>query len=123
MGSNPINLGVRFILELIALGAMGMWGWKLSDNWMRFILAIAIPLIAMFIWGTFAIPDDPSRSGEAPIPVSGLIRLLIECSFFGFAVWIFHDLGMSRWSIWMGIITIAHYAFSYDRVIWMLNKV
>ena len=122
MGSNPINLTIRFLLELTALFAMGMWGWKLSDNWMRFILVIAIPIIAMVIWGTFAVPDDPSRSGQAPIQVSGVIRLLIEFTFFSFAVWIFQDLGLLKLSLWFGVITIIHYAISYDRIIWLLTR-
>ncbi len=33
MGSHPINLAVRFILELIALASSGFWAWKQSDGW------------------------------------------------------------------------------------------
>ena len=40
MGTNPINLGVRFILELVALYAFGRWGWNQSTGWLRFVLAI-----------------------------------------------------------------------------------
>lgn len=122
MGSNPINLAIRFLLEITALLAMGMWGWKLSGTWMRFVLVIAIPIIAMIIWGTFAVPDDPSRSGEAVVQVSGVIRLLIEFTFFSLAVWMFKDMGLSKLSLWVGIITIIHYAISYDRIIWLLTQ-
>ena len=122
MGSNPINLTVRFLLELTALFAMGMWGWKLSDTWIRFLLVIAIPIIAMIIWGTFAVPDDPSRSGQAPVQVPGMVRLLIEWSFFSFAVWIFQDLGLPKLSWWIGSITFIHYAVSYDRIIWLIAR-
>jgi hypothetical protein len=122
MGSNPINLTIRFLLELTALFAMGAWGWKLSDNWIRFILVIGIPIIAMIIWGTFAVTDDPSRSGQAPVQVPGLIRLIIEFAFFSFAVWIFYDLGLVRLSWWIGAITILHYAISYDRITWLLTR-
>ena len=122
MGSNPINLMIRFLLELNVLLAMGMWGWKLSDNWLRFILAIAIPVIAMTIWGTFAVPDDPSRSGQALVQVSGVIRLLIEFTFFSVSVWMLNDMGLPKWSLWVGIITVVHYAMSYDRIIWLLTQ-
>ncbi|KAA3622559.1 MAG: DUF2568 domain-containing protein [Bacteroidetes bacterium] len=122
MGSNPINLAVRFLLELSALIAMGMWGWKLSDNWTRFIFVIIIPVIAMAIWGTFAVVDDPSRSGQAPVPIPGIVRLLIELAFFSFAVWTLKDLGYEKLSLWMGIIVIVHYAISYDRIIWLLSR-
>ena len=68
MGSHPINLALRFLLELSALFAMGVWGWRYSEGWLRFVLALSIPIIAAVLWGTFAVPDDPSRSGGAPIP-------------------------------------------------------
>jgi hypothetical protein len=81
MGSHPINLILRFILELAALTGMSIWGWKQSDGWFRFVLAIGIPIIAAAIWGTFAVPDDPSRSGKAPVVVPGLLRLGVELVF------------------------------------------
>ncbi len=72
MGSHPINLAVRFILELTALVAAGMWGWHQSEGWLKFLLVITLPLLIAIVWGTFAVPDDPSRSGAAPIPISGI---------------------------------------------------
>lgn len=76
-----LNLAIRFILELTALGMMGFWGWKQTDGWLRFILALGIPIIFMSIWVVFNVPGDPSRSGNAPIVVSGIVRLLIELCF------------------------------------------
>jgi hypothetical protein len=64
LGSNPINLAVRFILEIIGLVALGWWGWNQADGIARFALALGIPLLAAALWGTFAVPDDPSRSGN-----------------------------------------------------------
>ena len=122
MGSNPINLAVRFLLELTILLTMGMWGWKLSDNWMRFILALTIPIIAMIIWGVFAVPEDPSRSGEAPIPVPGAIRLIIELTFFGIGSWMLYNLGYAKVGLVLAIIVVIHYIISYDRIIWLLSR-
>jgi hypothetical protein len=122
MGSHPINLTVRLLLELIALFALGMWGWQLSDNWARFILVIFIPVIAMAIWGTFAVHNDPSRSGRSPVPVPGVIRLLIELAFFAFATWIFYSLGHLKMCWWTGSIAVIHYAVSYDRIRWLLAR-
>ena len=51
MGSHPINLILRFLLEISALVSAGMWGWKQSEGWLRFILAIGIPIIFATIWG------------------------------------------------------------------------
>ncbi len=122
MGTNPINLIFRFLLELTALIAMGMWGWKLSDNWTRIIFSIAIPIFAMVIWGTFAVPNDPSKSGGAIIQVPGFIRLLIEFTFFYIASWMLKDIGLSKLSLWLAFFTLFHYVISYDRIIWLLSK-
>jgi len=122
MGSHPINLAIRFILELSALVSVGVWGWRQNDGWMRFVLAIGIPIILAAIWGTFAVPDDPSRSGGAPIVTSGIVRLIIELAFFGIAVWALYDMEFIKISIALGILVILHYIFSYDRIIWLLSQ-
>ncbi len=122
MGSHPINLGVRLLLEIYALLAMGTWGWRQTDHWFKFILAIGLPLIAAVVWGTFAIANDPSRSGNAPIPVSGIVRLAIEFLFFGFAIWSTYNLGYSSLSWCVAIVVIVHYVVSYDRVLWLLKQ-
>ena len=122
MSSHPINLALRFILELIALFIAGYWGWKQSDTWLRFVWAVAIPLIEAIIWGVFAVPDDPSRSGKAPIPTPGVVRLGLEFIFFIFAVWASYDLGFAGIAWMIGIVVVLHYLFSYDRVKWLISK-
>ena len=32
MGSHPLNLALRFLLELVAIGAVGFWGWRATDS-------------------------------------------------------------------------------------------
>ena len=122
MRSHPANLMLRFLLEVIALVSVGIWGWQQSENWVRFVLAIGIPIAMVIIWGTFAVPDDPSRSGSAPVPTPGIIRLIIELGFFGLAVWALMDMGWSVWSLIMAIVVLAHYVISYDRLTWLLSK-
>ena len=119
MGSHPANLILRFLLELMALGSVGLWGWKQSDNWLRFVLAIGIPMLLAVIWGTFAVPDDPSRSGSAPIVTAGFVRLIIEFGVFGIAIWTLKDMGWFKLSLIMSIIVLVHYIISYDRIIWL----
>jgi hypothetical protein len=46
---------------------------------------ILIPLLAATAWGVFNVKGDPSRSGKAPVPVPGIVRLLLELAFFGSA--------------------------------------
>jgi len=121
MGSHPINLIIRFLIELISLITMGFWGWKQSDGWLQFVLALVLPIIAAVIWGVFAVPDDPSRSGSAPIVVHGILRLTIELAFFAFATWAMYDMGYSNLSWIIGIIVAVHYIISYDRIKWLMN--
>lgn len=122
MGSHPVNLTIRFLLELAALTAMGIWGWKQSDGVLRFILAFGIPIIATAIWGAFAVPDDPSRSGAALIVTPGIVRLLIELTFFAFTTWSLYSLGYTSLNWILGIIVIVHYIVSYNRIIWLLKQ-
>ena len=65
MGSHPINLAIRFVLEMAGLVALGWMGWHYGKGINGYMLAIGIPLVAAMLWGTFAVPDDPSRSSEA----------------------------------------------------------
>lgn len=120
MGSNPINLAVRFLLELTALVALGFWGWSLADGWWGVLPGLGIPLLAAAAWGTFAVPNDPSRSGRAPIPTPGWARLALELGFFAFAVWALFDLESEVLGWILGGAVIAHYAISYDRIVWLL---
>ncbi len=122
MGSHPINLIIRFLLEISALLSVGLWGWKQSEGWHRFLLAIGTPIMLAVVWGVFAVPNDPSRSGTAPIPTPGIIRLAIELAFFAFATWSLNDMGFHKASLALGIIVVLHYMVSYDRIIWLLSK-
>jgi hypothetical protein len=122
MGSNPINLAFRFLLELTTLFALGKWGWSLSANWMSYILAVAFPAVAMVIWAVFAVADDPSRSGASPVPVSGIARLLIEFTFFGIGAWALYTTGQAQMATDMAILVVLHYLISYDRIIWLWTK-
>jgi hypothetical protein len=35
MANHPINLALRFLLELAAWGSMGYWGWQTHEGVMR----------------------------------------------------------------------------------------
>ena len=122
MGSHPLNLALRFLLEVSALVAMGVWGWQYGEGWLRFVLAVGVPLVAAAIWGTFAVPDDPSRSGTAPIAVAGTFRLAIELAVFAFAVWAAYEVGFTKLSFALAVIVAIHYAASYDRVQWLIRR-
>jgi hypothetical protein len=121
MGSHPINLAIRFLLEIAALVSMAYWGWGQGEGALRFVYAFGIPLLAAMVWGIFAVPDDPSRSGNAPVPVPGLIRLILELLFFALAAWMLFNRGASTSGALFSMIVILHYLASYDRILWLLG--
>ena len=120
MGSNPINLALRFLLELTTLIAAGIWGWNIGEGITPYLFAFTIPILLAAAWGTFNVPNDPSRSGKAPIKTPGIIRLILELSFFTFGTWCLFDLQYTNISILFSTIVIGHYAVSYDRIKWLV---
>jgi hypothetical protein len=121
MANNPLNLALRFLLELFALYAMGYWSWNRFEGWTRFIFVILVPLLAAAVWGIFRIPSESPR-GHAIVPVPGLVRLLMEAVFFGFAIWGLFDAGATRMGTIFGIVVLVHYLLSYDRVLALLTR-
>ena len=122
MGSNPINLAVRFILEIAGLVAIGWWGWNQGQGTVRFVLALGIPLLAAVLWGTFAVPNDPSRSGDARVPVPGIVRILLEFAFFVSATWALFATSLTTLGRIFGIAALIHYVLSYDRIGWLVRQ-
>jgi hypothetical protein len=122
MSQNPLNLGLRFLLELASLFAFGYWGWTQHDGALRFILVIGIPLLAAAIWGTFRVPADASANGKAPVPIPGWLRLLIEIIFFSSAVWCLLHANAITAGWLLGGLILFHYIISYDRIGWLLKS-
>ena len=119
MNTNPINLAVRFLLEIAMLVALGCWGWHLTGGWLRYGATAGLPLAAAVLWGVFRIPNDPK---PAPVPIPGIVRLLLELGLFGFAAWALYDLGHPVLSSIIAVTVIIHYIVSYDRTWVMLRN-
>ena len=122
MSRNPINLFVRFMLEVTAIVTFGIWGYGLSDQWTRFLLAGLFPLMFAGLWGVFAVPNDPSRSGKTVIPTPGAIRLALELILFASATWMLIGLGKPLLGWLFGGVVLMHYVISYDRIAWLLRQ-
>jgi hypothetical protein len=119
LSKHPINLGIRFLLELAALAAMAVWGWQKGEDWLRYVFAIGIPLAAAIIWGTFRVPKDP---GNAPVAVAGAVRVSLELVFFGFSTWALANANHSTLAWAFAITIVLHYLASYERIIWLLSQ-
>lgn len=123
--ANPMRLGVkhwnlmlRFILELWALAALAMWGWLTYGM----IAAIIAPVAAAALWGVFAVPDYPSRSGGSVVPVPGWLRLLLEIAILCGASWALYSIGHVTLAITLAAIITFHYLVSVDRLAWLLKQ-
>jgi hypothetical protein len=119
MSNHPINLGVRFLLELSILASLGYWGWTEHNGIWRFLWGVGLPLAAAAVWGTFRVPNDP---GPAPVAVPGLVRLLLELALFGAAVALLFAAGQRVAGGVLATLVILHYGVSYDRVFWLLRQ-
>lgn len=119
MSNHPLNLALRFVLELAALAAMGYWGWVAHDGGSRYLWVIGLPLVAAAIWGTFRVPGDP---GKAPVAVPKTARLLLEVVFFAGAVWCLYAAGRPVLSVAFAAAVLIHYALAYDRVLDFLGR-
>ena len=86
------------------------------------MLVVVFPVLAAILWGTFAVVDDPSRSGQAPIPVAGWVRLRLELAFFALAAFALYQSGNQTIAAIFGAVVALHYLISYDRVIWLLQQ-
>lgn len=80
------NLMVAFVMELVALGALGTWGWKTgSTTPMQTTLAIGTPLLAAVVWGLFAAPN-----ATFPNPVLMIATKLIVFGGAALGLWAVH---------------------------------
>ena len=118
-GFHPVNLAFRFVLEIAAFAALAVGGYAIGTGVFSWIFAIGLPVAAMAAWGTFNVPGDRSRSGEAPVPVPGVVRLLVEIDVFGVAV-IVVWFANPTFALALLVGVIIHYALSIDRIKWLL---
>ncbi len=72
-----LNLLLRFVLELLVLLALFLWGVSVTDVLpLQVLLGIGAPVVAMLVWGLFV---SPRASRRLPDPQ----RLVVEVVIFG----------------------------------------
>ncbi|WP_428328477.1 YrdB family protein [Mucilaginibacter sp.] len=120
MNTNPINMVVRFLLEVAMLAALSNWGLHLFTGWLGYAAAIGFPLMAAALWGIFRIANDPK---PAPVEIPGMLRLILEWSLFTLSVFALYRTGYLKLGLIMAIVVKIHYMVSYDRTwVMMRNK-
>ena len=63
MSKHPVNLAIRFALEVAAIITVGVWGFRSSDEWYGYLLALLLPLLFVVLWGAFAVDLDFQKLG------------------------------------------------------------
>ena len=61
-------------------------------------------------------------SGKAPVPVPGIVRLLLELAFFALATWALVAAGLQMIGALFGAAVVIHYLLSYDRIAWLIRN-
>ena len=122
MSQHPINLALRFILELSALVALGISGYRFFEGGLGVLAAVMLPLGFAVTWGVFAVREDPSRSGKTVVATPGPVRLVLELVLFGISAGALLLSGYVLTALIFGIAVIVHYLLSLDRIKWLMHK-
>jgi hypothetical protein len=118
LANNPLNLALRFLLELLALYSLGYWGWTQHNGLDRILWTIGLPLGAAVLWGTLRGPGHP---GPAPVVVPGWVRLGVEALVFGGGVWALFAASKQSWGLAFLAALLVHYLLSYDYVLGLIR--
>lgn len=88
-----LNLGLRFLLELAALGAVASWGVHTGGSILaKVALGLALPIAFAVLWGTFVSP-------KAAVKLSRPAWFAVQAVLFGAAALALVDV----WSVTAGI--------------------
>jgi hypothetical protein len=115
------QLAIRFALEVGALVAVGACAGDQVPH-LATLARWGVPALLVLLWVTFAVRDDPSRSGKAPVPVPGAVRLALELLVFGAGA---AALAVERrWSLFGAflVLLVVHHAGTLPRLRWLLRQ-
>ena len=101
-GLKIINLGIRFLLEILVLIILGYWGFQVSNGTMMKIIAgIGTPLLAAVLWGLFGAP-------KATYLLHGFPFLILEIVIFGLPAIALLFLEKQTLAYFYGAVTIVN---------------
>jgi len=97
---------LRFLLELLALAGLALWGWRTGPTGVSVVLAIAAPLAAAALWGSFVAPKAQRHPGDP-------WRLLLEAVVFGAGTLAFAGAGLGGVAFALGVLAALHLAATF----------
>jgi len=115
------NLALRFVLELAALTGLAAAAWRLGSGPGRWVAVVALPVAVAVVWGVCNVPDDPSRSGAAPVEVDGVIRLALELAILGGGAAAVAFAARPALGVVFAVAIVGHYLVSLDRIEWLVQ--
>lgn len=116
------QLAIRFALEVGSLVAIGRYAGGLSRGAWSYVAALGAPALVALLWALFAVKGDPSRSGNALIPVPGILRLAFELAvFLGGAAALAARQSWVAFALFM-IALVVHHAMTTERLAWLLRQ-
>lgn len=117
-----VNLVLRLILEMAMLASFAAAPAIALHGWSRWALAAIAPIGAMAVWGVFATPNDPSRSGRTVVPTPGPVRLFLEFGLFAGGAALLVWAGLWQVAAALAVGTIVHYLAWPKRIRWMMKN-
>jgi hypothetical protein len=101
-----VNDVLAFLLELVALAALGYWGFKAGPGVpAKIALAVGAPLLAAVAWGLFASPK-----ATIALPLIGV--LAVKALVFGSATLALYAVGNRTAAICFAVIVVVNIAIA-----------
>lgn len=114
------NLGFRLLLEIGLLAGIVVASVQNYDGATVWIASIIGVTVAASLWGVFAVPNDPSRSGKTVVATPGVVRLVIELALFALVTAWLATAESYVFAALLGGGAIVHYAAWPARIRWLL---
>jgi Protein of unknown function (DUF2568) len=102
----PLNDVLRFLLELCALAALAVWGFRTSTGALQWVLGLGAPLAMAVFWGRFMSP-------KAPTPLHDPGRVVAEIAIFGLAAAGLADADLPALAIVLAAAAAVHLALTF----------
>ncbi|MBX3080137.1 MAG: YrdB family protein [Anaerolineae bacterium] len=100
------NLALSFLLELVALVALGYWGFQASDNTLlKFILGLGAPILLIVVWGMWLAPKSSRRLRR---PWLQIVKLLV----FGVTALALANAGQTTLAVIFAVVVIINAALA-----------